>query len=90
MKTRTLATLVWRIVGVVFIIYGVATAIVQFVAVTGTFGQFMDSESLSTGTTLFAIFIWPLVLSIAGTIVVFTSRGLAGLVAHGLDVNDRQ
>ncbi len=89
MEARTLATLVWRIVGVVFIIDGIATAIVQFVAVTGTFGQFMDNESLLTGTTLFAIFIWPIVLSIAGIIIIFVSHSLAGLVVRGLDVNDR-
>ncbi len=89
MDARTLATLIWRIIGVVFIIYGFATAIVQFVAVTGTFGQFMDSESLLTGTTLFAIFIWPVVLSILGIVIIYVSRGLAGLVARNLDVNDR-
>ena len=89
MEARTLATLIWRIVGAAFIIYGIATGIVQFVAVTGTFGQIMDDESLLTGTTLFAIFVWPVVLSIAGIIIIFLSRGLAGLVARGLDVNDR-
>ena len=89
MDIRTLATVIWRVIGGVFLIHAVATAIVQFGAVSGTFGQVMDDASLYTGTTLFAIFLWPIVSGIAGIVVVLASRTLAGLVIRGLDANDR-
>lgn len=89
MELRVFATVVWRVVGGVFLIYSVSTAIVQFGAVSGSFGQIMDDESLYTGVTLFAIFLWPMVLAIAGIIVIMSSRKLAGLVTGGLDSSDR-
>ena len=89
MDLRTVATVIWRVIGGVFLIYAVATAIVQFGVVTGTFGQIMDSESLYTGATLFAMFLWPMVSGLAGIIVILASRSLAGLVASGLDIKDR-
>ena len=89
MDLRTTATIIWRVVGGVFLIYAVTTAIVQFGAVTGTFGRIMDGDSLYTGATLFAIFLWPMVSGLAGIVVILTSRSLAGLVVHGLDTNDR-
>lgn len=89
MELRTLATVIWRVIGGVFLIYAVATAIVQFGAVSGSFGQIMDDESLYTGATLFAILLWPMVSGIAGIVVVLASHSLAGLVVRGLDANDR-
>ena len=89
MDLRTIATVIWRVIGGVFLIYGFATAIVQFGAVTGTFGQIMDGESLYTGATIFAMFLWPMVLGLTGIIVFLTSRSLADLVVRGLDTNDR-
>jgi hypothetical protein len=88
MDLRATATMIWRVIGGVFLIYSVATAIVQFGVVTGTFGQIMDRESLYTGATLFAMFLWPIVSGIAGLIVILASRSLAGLVVRGLDFND--
>jgi len=89
MNLRAIATLIWRVIGGVFLIYAVATAIVQFGAVSGTFGQIMDDESLYTGVTLFSIFLWPMVSAIAGVLVILASRSLAGLVVRGLDSKDR-
>ena len=88
MELRAIATVIWRVIGGVFLIYAVATAIVQFGAVTGTFGQIMDDESLYTGVTLFAMFLWPMVSAIAGIFVILASRLLARLVVRGLDSND--
>lgn len=87
MELRAIAIVIWRVIGGVFLIYAVATAIVQFGAVAGTFGQleFMDDESLYSGTTLFAMFLWPTVLAIAGIAIILASRSLAGLVVRGLD-----
>lgn len=85
MELRSIAIVIWRSIGCVFVIYGVATAIVQFGVVTGTFGQIMDSESLYTGSTLFAMFLWPIVLSTTGLIMFLASRGLAGVVVHRIE-----
>jgi uncharacterized membrane protein len=89
MDLRSLAIVVWRIIGTVFLIYAAATVIVQFGAVSGTFGQIMDGESLYTGSTLFAIFLWPTILSVVGVAVIATSRALAGFVVRGVDSDDR-
>ena len=86
---RQLATVIWRVIGGVFLIYAVATAIVQFSAVNGTFGQIMDDESIYEDVTLFAIFLWPVVSAFAGIIVILTSSSLAELVVRGLDLTDR-
>jgi hypothetical protein len=85
MNLRAIATVIWRVIGGVFLIYAVATAIVQFGAVSGTFGQIMDDESLYNGVTLFSIFLWPMVSAVAGVLVILASRSLAGLVVRGLD-----
>ena len=89
MEVRAIATVIWRVIGGVFLIYAVATSIVQFGAVAGTFGQleFMDDESLYTGATLFAMFLWPVVSAVAGIAVILGSRFLAGLVVRGLEVS---
>ena len=84
MDTENLAAVIWRIVGGTFIIYGIITAIVQFVAVSSTFGQFMESESLYEGTALLSILLWPIVLVVAGLILILFSRVLARQVIRGL------
>ena len=91
MELRAIATIIWRVIGGVFLIYAVATAIVQFGAVAGTFGQleFMDDESLYSGATLIAMFLWPMVSAIAGITVILASRSLAGLAVRGLDSSGR-
>ena len=90
MKPRAIAIVIWRVIGGVFLIYAVATALVQVGVVAGTFGQleFMDDESLYAGSTLFAMFLWPIVLSVAGVAVILASRFLAGFVVRGLDSSD--
>jgi len=89
MDLQNLAIVVWRVIGVVFLTNAVANVVVQFGAVSATFGQIMDDESLYRGSTLFAIFLWPMVLAVMGTVFILASRTLARLVVRGLDSHGR-
>lgn len=89
MELPAITIVIWRTVGVTFVIYGAATAIVQYGVVTGTFGKIMGSDSLYTGVSLFTMFLWPIVLVVTGLAIVFASRSLAGLVLRGLDNQSR-
>ena len=85
MGLERLATVIWRIIGGSFIIHGIMTAIVQFVAVGASFGQIMDTESLFVGTTLVGILLWPLIMIGSGLLIFYFSRVFARICTRGLD-----
>ena len=90
MFLRAIAVVIWRVIGYVFVIYGIVSAVVQLGIMSGTFGLIMDIEPLYEGVKFFTMFMWPIVLIIAGLIIVLASRRLSGLVTRGLyDSNDR-
>jgi len=84
MEIRDIAIVIWRIVGCVFIINGLLSFVVQFAAITSTFGPIMDEETLYSATTSAAMFLWPVISILIGLIGIVASRFLAKLVVRGL------
>ena len=89
MDIRNIATVIWRIVGCVFIVNGLSSFVIQYAAITTTFGPIMDEETLYSATTSAVMFLWPVLSIVIGLIGIGASRFLAGLVARGLGSANR-
>ncbi len=84
MKLEDIANVIWRVVGILSILQGLAAFIIQVSAIESSFGRIMDSESMYSAAVVYSVLIWPILSFIFGWFAIAKSRYLAELVTRGL------